>query len=1691
MARIEIPASPVKAQVDPALKRFFDVEATVSTRPLATRGDEAKTVEVEVANDDILEVEYFNGIRLWLRADDYEKSREFLPTSAARGMAKEWIAKTVHRFTLNPLDAAGRLAGVAGALAVVRHFEEKLDPAPGLYHVTDVFTQNEQILSSSGLKGSDKTLVFLHGTASNTSGSFKALSIASGQTELSIVRNTTPEWRKLRDEYRERILSFEHRTLSQNPVDNAFELASLLPDSSTLHLVSHSRGGLVGELLCLNQELTDDYLKGFRDRGRDEEARKLKELASLVVTKRFNIERFVRVACPARGTVLASKRLDVYLSFILHLAGLIPGFAANPFFEFFKAASIQLIKSRTQPEKVPGIEAMMPESPLVQLLNLRGLESKANLAVIAGDQKGDSLLTQLRDAVTDFYYWENHDLIVNTDSMYRGVKRTGLARYFFDRGPNVNHFQYFANHRTRDLLVNWLTFDKDKLNESGFKELTDANLKLEEVSSRGTLPPDAPVLIFIPGFMGTHLADNHGRVWLDFDALALGGAERLKDLNKPLELLGPPYQAIISFLESSFHVTRFEYDWTKSTVVNGANLANLIEVELERQDRPVHLLSHSSGSLIVRAVTDTVWTTLTSRGCHWVQLGGVPNGTYSAVAMVTGEAAIVRELQLLHYAPGDQIRDVFAAWPGLLELLPPEFLSPDKWLGFVKTPDSELLREAAEARQKLAHYESFYVAGSSAGTPIVLNGKLSLSNAGDGRVLQKDLPKNNIWYIDVAHGDLASHAPSFPGILDLLLKGGTDQLQRKASSPRIGEPKPDGPILFPDESGLIDAALGGTSTQVSAADISVIKVSVLHGDISKSAHPVLVGHYLSDSIVSAERRIDNLLNGVLTRRFLMGVYPGELGTSEVVRINGNHPSGAIVVGLGQVGKLTEERLRATVMQAILRYALTLAEDPQTADGVWRSAAFSAILIGTYGGETIGVLASVSSVVRAALKANRVLRERKLWDRVRIDGVEFIEIYEDLATQAIHAINRINDRLRLDLNDDERVEPMSFINVAEGSRDKRPPDQYSAGWWRRIEIMSETNSASEFTLRFNILTDRARSEESTTGTQTRRVQSFVKKLINYPDFNGRTAVTLYELLVPKRIKQQSNDSANLILEVDKDSAQFPWELMSRRSGSSVLPFATNAGLIRQFKTSVFEEPRATRENSALVAAFPHVANFPELKGAADEATEIHGQLRAAGYVVDPTNPIAVGDGDEVIAALFSGDYRILHLAGHGVVDPKNKTGLVLGDGDIFTAADVRNLPSTPDLVFLNCCHVGRIDPLVNQLAVSLSQAFIEIGCRAVVAAGWAVNDSAAVTFAREFYGQFLTGETFGNSVLEARKLVRRDYAETNTWGAYQCYGNPDFRLKLAGGVDTLSPTPRTRGEFMESCRNLMQDNLSKTAGLDAVNALLRDVPAGWLDGQVRCTFGDAFAHYGDFKTAVDFYRKAITDSGAEAPIAAVQRLANLLDRHAKTLNQQAAEAQNQADKEDLESQAAKQISEAIGHLNWLRTLGETTDRWSMLGGAYRRMALFKTRNSNLGKACECYSKGHHLALEEKGQINPYPALNWLSLRFLLGEKAADLEADLQKTMKAAADQSRSQTDFWSQIGYPDSLLTGGMIRGTLSQEKAEITKVYEILLREQKNQVRVDSVYGGISDLRDLVPDSALRDDLSDIADSIKNIRTTV
>ena len=134
------------------------------------------------------------------------------------------------------------------------------------------------------------------------------------------------------------------------------------------------------------------------------------------------------------------------------------------------------------------------------------------------------------------------------------------------------------------------------------------------------------------------------------------------------------------------------------------------------------------------------------------------------------------------------------------------------------------------------------------------------------------------------------------------------------------------------------------------------------------------------------------------------------------------------------------------------------------------------------------------------------------------------------------------------------------------------------------------------------------------------------------------------------------------------------------------------------------------------------------------------------------------------------------------------GVVLSNGTFLGPAEIRAMRVVPELVFINCCHLGAA-PVASVLAAdqanrsiydrahfasSVARELIAIGVRCVIAAGWAVDDGAAKAFARTFYGCLLDGERFIDAVAHARQAAHK--FEGNTWAAYQCYGDPDWRLR---------------------------------------------------------------------------------------------------------------------------------------------------------------------------------------------------------------------------------------------------------------------------------------------------------------------------
>ena len=257
-------------------------------------------------------------------------------------------------------------------------------------------------------RGHAPDLILIHGTFSSTSGTFRKLWSEHPQRVQTLFNR-----------YGNRVYALDHQTLGLSPIENALTLARSVPTGARLHLLTHSRGGLVAEVLarvCANPDGVLESLGGASSRDRDA----LGELVKAVKTNGTHVDRIVRVACPSRGTLLASKRLDAYLSvfkWTLELAGL-P--VAAEIIDFLNAVA----QRRTDPEQIPGLAAQIPSSALIDWIHTIESPITGDLRVVAGDIQGDSLTSWVKTLLADAFYWTDNDFIVQTRSMYGGTPGT-------------------------------------------------------------------------------------------------------------------------------------------------------------------------------------------------------------------------------------------------------------------------------------------------------------------------------------------------------------------------------------------------------------------------------------------------------------------------------------------------------------------------------------------------------------------------------------------------------------------------------------------------------------------------------------------------------------------------------------------------------------------------------------------------------------------------------------------------------------------------------------------------------------------------------------------------------------------------------------------------------------------------------------------------------------------------------------------------------------------------------------------------------------------------------------------------------------------------------------------------------------------------------------------------------------------
>ncbi|MGH9132869.1 MAG: CHAT domain-containing protein, partial [Ilumatobacteraceae bacterium] len=754
--------------------------------------------------------------------------------------------------------------------------------------------------------------------------------------------------------------------------------------------------------------------------------------------------------------------------------------------------------------------------------------------------------------------------------------------------------------------------------------------------------------------------------------------------------------------------------------------------------------------------------------------------------------------------------------------------------------------------------------------------------------------------------------------------------------------------------------------------------------------------------------------------------------------------------------------------------------------------------------------------------------------VRVGALEFIERYADRANLAALALRSLATSVRLGAGYESL--PSVIVERRDGGLPIGAALTDSGRRWRRFLITTASEAASPasspltpsvsalhvapgdaapadarrgLTFEVSLLGREARADRVQHHVDAVMIDALVDRLAAETG-DSETAATLYQQLIPQPLQGEFSTASAVQFIVDPVTANFPWELLTAPSGAGREALVDSGAVMRQFAESEdrrLSPVRSTSQRALLIAA-GNVSGEAQLPEVYDENDSIGALLRGAlGDVnVDQLDDRAAElDLVGLQNALF-GDHQIVHIASHGVYHPDEpgRTGAILSSAGMLTVNLVSQLPHVPDVVFLNCCSLGRIG--MNRMAAGLAREFMAIGVRALVAAAWAVNDAAARAFAETFYAELTGGRPLGDTVARARSACAQT-GGGETWAAYQCYGDPGFVLRgsrpslrsaaaapvsgsdLSARLDSLAVRTADLGIPGRGRANPRRGRL--LAEWNELATWIGDHPR-FRNESIDRRLAVISRDLGEFRAAADRLVPIVVHRGSDAiglhsrtaSAFDLQQAANCLARAAQASARAAIASSDRAALDralaDLDEAAsiARAAVAVLPERESHGVLGSTLKRWATVDDARRPQLV--------AAALDAYRAGDRITGDDR-----YGSENALQLAFVVGADEALAARESEATRRERGDEEASSTtpspvvppalvdgrrrasvDYWSRADVGDRALTRLLAAlDAPSQESAADALIvgYQQAFGSASTWSQRQSAIDHLRDLRDLLP----------------------
>jgi pimeloyl-ACP methyl ester carboxylesterase len=887
---------------------------------------------------------------------------------------------------------------------------------------------------------------------------------------------------------------------------------------------------------------------------------------------------------------------------------------------------------------------------------------------------------------------------------------------------------------------------------------------------------------------------------------------------------------------SGYDADYFPYDWRLRVSDSGKHLAEAIKAG----GRNISLVCHSMGGLVARAMmkSDPDANKLVDR---LIMLGTPHKGSFAAITTLRGTGSSVQKLAKWidqKHTLDDLMKKVVSTFPGIHQLLPTQqvaggfdIYNPAFWHGEFPKPHPDHLAEAAGFRDQLAPADErfFQISGVDQETvtgmsPTTDAFEYHLSQAGDGTVplSSAKLDGATQYYVKAEHGGMANNRKVYRGIKDILAHGSTNELlhswegSRSVTTTRKVTDADLRDAVNPDEKDLDMSALANLNSdwlkltrsfpgQVQTDNLSPglmgsepgslnlkqlsvsrkpaqrLEIRLAHGSIADvDARAYVLGIFNGVAPTGAAQALDRQMNGVIEELTKRRMFHGNSGEIFMLPANRRRllADFVVFVGLGRFDQFDNAAQELAGENIVRNLVQTYIEE------------FATVLVGAGSGKSIH--ASLESLLKGFVRGLQDADQDHKFRRITLceyNPQRYIQLREALfklsGSDLFGDIEVFFDEIQLPQPVETSVarsmekgpEPIYLIvrrdeeeHSLEGDQDTGPGKPESFDF--HASLLGAGNKAT-------VITDYKT-------VQRDDLERLLKPLDNHGSLSFQDLKTfggnLADLLLPHSIYSALKPFAEqpIVIVNDAPSSRLPWETLQI---GDVYP-AIKGGVVRRLLADNLSVAKwlEMRRKQPKLRILLIVNPTLDLEGAQKE-----GDTLARTFENYKDIEIDVLEGKQAtkqacLEALSSGEYDVLHYAGHAIFTPgnPNRTGLICANKVLLRGDELTSLGSLPMLMVFNACEAARVRGIRNSVEahihhkIGFAEAFLRGGVANYVGTYWPVGDQAAASFAEYFYGDLLKGKSIDEALNHARQeLFDRNL---NEWANYIHYGGFGYRLK---------------------------------------------------------------------------------------------------------------------------------------------------------------------------------------------------------------------------------------------------------------------------------------------------------------------------